>query len=461
MKQRTFITLLIALALLALGGAWIYRSRQQAAQAAQVDTGRQVAVRRGTLVSTVRASGAIEPEAQVRLNFGMVGIVAEIEVKEGQLVREGEVLARLDTAELELAVAQAEKAYQISQLAYKQTAAGAKLEEVAAAEAQLASAEAQYAELVAGAKADQVAAAEAQMAQARAQLKLADETHERTMQCFDVKLPTGEKKQICPALGTFEEQSRSQLEATQAAYTAAEASYNRLLSGASTAQRGAAQAQIQQAQANLARLRPDENRIALAQVQMKQAQLALEQAKQQLEKAVLVAPFDGVVAELNLTRGQIVATTGVQAAVVLVDLSRYHITLSVDEIDVGYLQAGQAVAVTADALPGVSIAGQVERIAPVATVAGTVVAYQVTVRLEPSAAPLRAGMSANVSIVTEERPNVLIVPNWAIRLDRATGKAYVNLKQGDQLREVEIVAGLRNESDSEVISGLAEGDVVA
>jgi HlyD family secretion protein len=69
-------------------------------------------------------------------------------------------------------------------------------------------------------------------------------------------------------------------------------------------------------------------------------------------------------------------------------------------------------------------------------------------------------MSANVSIVTEERPGALIVPNWAIRLDRATGKAYVNLKEGGQWREVEIVAGVRNENESEVISGLAEGDVV-
>jgi HlyD family secretion protein len=441
MKRGTLITLIVV-ALLVLGGAWGYRSRQQAAQAAQADTGREVAVRRGTLISTVRASGTIEPEARLELSLSIPGTVAEIEVKEGQRVHEGEVLARLDTTELELAVAQAEQAYLAQQLTYSQTVAGAKPEEIAAVEAQLASAEAQYKDLQAGPKADQVAAAKAEVAQARTQLKVAQDTFDQIK-------------------GTPTEKDWLQLQTAQAALKAAETSYKQVVKGASTAQLSAAQAQIQQAQANLARLQPDPDQVAIARLQVEQAQIALEQARLRLEKAVLVAPFDGVVAELNLTRGEAVAASGLRPAAVLVDLSQYHITLSVDEIDVGYLQSGQAVAVTADALPDLTIAGKVKRIAPVATVAGAVVAYQVTVSLEPSDAPLRAGMSANVSIVTEERPNVLIVPNWAIRLDRATGKAYVNLKQGDLLREVEIVAGVRNESDSEVISGLAEGDVVA
>jgi multidrug efflux pump subunit AcrA (membrane-fusion protein) len=67
-------------------------------------------------------------------------------------------------------------------------------------------------------------------------------------------------------------------------------------------------------------------------------------------------------------------------------------------------------------------------------------------------------MSANVEIVTETRDNVLIIPNWTIRIDRGTGKAYVNVRRGGQIREVEIATGLRNANESEVISGLNEGD---
>ncbi|MFQ5435058.1 MAG: hypothetical protein ACE5FD_09295 [Anaerolineae bacterium] len=75
---------------------------------------------------------------------------------------------------------------------------------------------------------------------------------------------------------------------------------------------------------------------------------------------------------------------------------------------------------------------------------------------------LRPGMSANASIVVEEIDNVLIVPNWAIRLDRDTGKAFVNVKQAEgTVMEVEVETGLRNEQFSEVTSGLQAGDVVA
>jgi multidrug efflux pump subunit AcrA (membrane-fusion protein) len=70
-------------------------------------------------------------------------------------------------------------------------------------------------------------------------------------------------------------------------------------------------------------------------------------------------------------------------------------------------------------------------------------------------------MSANASIVVDEIDDVLIVPNWAVRLDRETGNAYVNRVGGRRpYFEVTITTGLRNEQFSEVLSGLSSGDVV-
>jgi HlyD family secretion protein len=70
-------------------------------------------------------------------------------------------------------------------------------------------------------------------------------------------------------------------------------------------------------------------------------------------------------------------------------------------------------------------------------------------------------MSANAAIIVDEVDDVLIVPNWAIRLDRETGQAYVNRLAGDgTIDEVIIITGLRNEQFSEVISGLNAGDEV-
>lgn len=451
-------TLLVGLVLVVLAVA-AYYYWQTSNRAVAADVGREATVRRGTLLSTVRASGSIEAEAQLALNFGAPGTVAEVNVQVGQQVKEGDVLARLDTAELELAVAQAEKTYLIQQANYSLTLAGPKPEEVAAAQAQLSSAWAQYNDLKQP-KTDQVAQAEAQLLQARVQYDTAREAHEKTLACYRVPRPDGTEEEVCPLLGPTEERARQQAELAKASYDAAQATYDRVVKGASDAQRSAAWAQVQQAQANLARLQPDENRITIARLQMEQARLSLEQARQRLKNAVIVAPFDGIVAEVNIRRGASVATGALKPAIILADLSKFHITVNVDEIDVGRLKVNQPVSVTVDALPGAVIQGRVDYIAPVATIEGAVVSYKVLIALAPTDEPLRAGMSANISIVTESRPNVLLVPNWAIRIDRATGKTYVNLKQGDTIREIEIITGARNESESEVIAGLSEGDHV-
>ena len=115
-----------------------------------------------------------------------------------------------------------------------------------------------------------------------------------------------------------------------------------------------------------------------------------------------------------------------------------------------------------DALPDESVSGVITEIAPTADTTGTgVVTYLVTINIESDDVPLKPGMTANASIVVEEMDGALIVPNWAIRLDRETGQAFVNRLLADNtIEEVPVVTGLRNEQFSEVISGMAEGDMV-
>jgi len=69
-------------------------------------------------------------------------------------------------------------------------------------------------------------------------------------------------------------------------------------------------------------------------------------------------------------------------------------------------------------------------------------------------------MSAIVEIITDARDDALVIPNRFIRIDRTTGRAYVNVRRGDQVEEVEIITGLRNDSESEVLQGLGEGDAL-
>jgi len=142
-------------------------------------------------------------------------------------------------------------------------------------------------------------------------------------------------------------------------------------------------------------------------------------------------------------------------------VTTFHLDVTVDEVDVAQLTSGQAVSITVDALPGALLRGHVERIAPTAMTVGGLVSYSVRLALDDGAADLRAGMSATAEIVVAEAHTVVLVPNWAIRRDRRTGQAYASLQQGEALVEVPITTGLRGEAYTEVVSGVAAGDVAA
>jgi HlyD family secretion protein len=431
------------LGLLLVTAAMVLAGCQPATPDANANAERTATVTRGTIRASVSASGSIAPAQTVNLNFGVPGTVAEITVAEGQAVKTGDVLARLDTDELRLAVQQAENAVATQKIVYSQ-AISPTLEDVNAAKSAVASASANLRQLAGNPDPLQV-----QIAQLQADV--ANETRYQTELRYD-------QVRDKPVGGMQVDTLRSQYAQTVMQAQIAELQLELTKRGGNDAQLAAARAQLTQAQAQLAKLQGDERTRALAEAQLRNTEIALEQARLRLKNAQLVAPFDGTIAELNLSIGQQVGTGGLQAAIVLADLSSFHIDVGVDESSVGVLAEEQPVVITVDALPDQQLTGRVDRIAPVATEQGGIVNYKVVIGLEQGETAVRGGMSANVDIITEVRDNVLIVPNWTIRIDRGTGKTYVNLRQGDKINEVEIVTGLRNTNESEVVSGVNEGD---
>jgi len=400
-------------------------------------------VGRKQIVASISASGSLAPVAQVALNFSTPGIVSDVAVTEGQFVREGDVLARLDSIELELAVQQAEQALLMQQVAYSQTVSPRK-DEVDAARAQLNSA---LANLNALLQPDPL-----QLDIARRQADVANEAR------YQVELQWNQVKDA-PIGGLGRDLLQSQYAQAVLQAQIAELQYQIVANGGTDAQVAAARAQVAQAQAALDRLLSDDRALQLAVAQLRQAELTLALARTRLEHATLVAPFDGTVAVVTIVPGQAVGASP-QPAIVMADLTAFHIDVGVDEIDVGQLSEGLTVTLDVDALPGVPVSGVVDRIAPTARESAGVVSYVVTIGIDPTDAPIRAGMSAIVEIITDVRDNVLVVPNRFIRIERTTGRAYVNVKRGDQIEEVEIITGLRNDAESEVLQGLSEGDVL-
>jgi len=443
----------------------------------------------GTLTATVNATGNIEPEAEIRLSFQQAGTVAEVFFERGQAVRKGDVIAKLDTVDLELALAQAQasleqaknallqaqtalenaKAQEIIATAnYSRTVAGVRKSEIDAARAVLAAAEANLAKLKAGPEPEDIAAAEAALRNAEAALRRAQSNYDAAF----ARNPA--------AIGAHP--AALELEQATNNYNSAKAQYDRATKGADDAQIKAAEQQVMNAKANLDKLlnparrfdieqaeaqlqqarlqvRNAEVQIANAENQVRLAEIQVRQAQRRLDQAVLKSPIDGVIAAVNIKAGELVGA-GAQPAVVVADLSRYHINITVDEIDIAKVKIGQEVNITLDSLPGVEVKGKVSRISPTSRLVNGVVSYDVRVDIEPTEAELRSGMTANASIVLERRSGVLLAPNWAIRRDRNTGKSFLTLQVGDQLTEVEVQTGLRNDTFSEILSGAKAGDVV-
>ena len=254
--------------------------------------------------------------------------------------------------------------------------------------------------------------------------------------------------------------TESQLRAAEAQVAQAEGALERLLDSPTKSDLAVAEAQVVQAQANLDRLldTPTEEQLAIAQQQVRQSEISLEQAELAQEGAQLVAPFSGIIAQVNIKLDEM-ASPG-QPAVILVDLSEFYVDVGVDELDVIYLEAGQEVILTLDALQDETIAGRVERVDPVATVTSGVVSYVVRVTIDEPDPRLRAGMTASVDVITSRHVDVLTVPNRAIKVDRQTGRTYVEKLVDQKPVETDVELGLRSDQVSEIVSGLEDGDEV-
>lgn len=440
--RKVLITLII-LVTLGAGGYWAYQNFFAEPAEEPVQEREEHTIERGTLSAMVNATGTILPERQTTLSFKSPGRVAEVTVQEGQVVEEGEILARLETTDLEFAIAQAQLALSTAQAQLLRIQGPPSVHDIAAAEAGLESAQASYKKLLAGPSTEEIRVARTNLDQARAALDQAQAAYDQVADRPDVAM-------LPQAL---------QLDQATIAHEAAQASFELTMRAPTEAELAAAQSGIAQAEASLARLQEgasDED-ILVAQLQVEQAQLSLDQAVHQLEGTSLAAPHAGTITMVGVKEGEL---TGGQPAFILTNLSEYHIDITVDEIDIGGVAEGQPVTTTLDALPGEMLTGEVEKIADTAQFDSGVVTYKVTIQLAPEDAPLRAGMTANAEIVIERRENILLVPNRFVRIDRTTGQVFVDKLVGEVIQPIEIQIGLRDETFSEVLAGLNSGDIV-
>lgn len=454
MKRILFI--LIILVVLAGAGLFGYQQFLTTVESQSLTddpTVEIVTVGRATLEKTVSATGSIEPEAEVELTFGTGGTVDEVLVKQGQTITSGTVLARLDTADLELQARSAEIDLTQAQANLEQLYEPELVEKIAAAQAAVESAQLDLADLQDGPDPDDVTRAEVALKQTEITLKEAQWAYDQVAYRGDV----GAMSQA------------NELQDATLAYESATADYNQAVKEASPAELASARASLANAQSSLAELlqEPSTTEIAVQQANVDKAQLSLEEAQRNLDDAELLAPTGGVVLQVNIEPGERVIEDADEAALTIADTSTYLLKMEVDELDIGQVRQGQKATVTLDAFTDQTFEGTVTDISPSPSSedADSIVSYEVTITLDAQgqSTGFLSGMTASANIETQRLEGALVVPTRAIQSEQVDGQAVTYVERLDaqgSVTRVEIETGLRSGSVTEVVAGLEEGDQI-
>jgi HlyD family secretion protein len=406
-----------------------------------VQTGKVV---REDLASVVTSSGEIKPRNYINLGAEFAGQLTEILVKEGDVVKKGQLVARIDET---------------------QSAA-----DVMAQRAALSSAEADASASEAGYKAgdDNINALQATLERTKADLERYDEDFKRGQELF---------KQGLIAKQDFE-QRKAAYQGQQAAVAEAES-------------------RIVQARAQLAQLKAQ---LAGSQRKIAQNEANLNRVNDILKKHNVVAPLDGLVTYLPVRMGETVVP-GVQNSaastiMTIADMSVVTAEVKVDESDIVNIKLGQPAEISVDAIPNKTFTGHVIEIGNTAILRSTGVAasqsttssqeakdFKVVVAMDNPPDEIRPGLSSTAKITTATRKNALAIPiqsltvrtkgdldtspNKPVNPDAATVKAnkeeltgvfVVTKDNKSPFRKVE--TGISGATDIEVLSGLAEGDQI-
>ncbi|MFH1085678.1 MAG: HlyD family efflux transporter periplasmic adaptor subunit, partial [Chloroflexota bacterium] len=438
--------LLILFVLAVIGGTWYLYTEAQATKEPTRPEGITTAlVTRGPIEAAISATGSVAAERTRPLSFTTGGTVAQVLAAEGDVVVADQVLARLETTDLELAVRQAEAALAVSEAQLARAKVKPTEAEIASAEAVRKSAEAQLADARRGATDRDKELAKLAIDQAKNSLWAAQANRDSV-------------KGTRFAPDSQKDQAEAAVLNAEVAVTSAEVRYQQLLEPPRTVGIRAAEAQIAQATSALERLRsqPSAEDLALTEAQVAQARLGVEVAQRRLRDAVLRAPMAGELATWGLHVRD--AVTPATPAGTLVDVSRHHVTVGIDEADIGRIAVGQEARITADAFPDDPLQGAVAKIDLVGTNVQGIVSYSVRVDLEPTALPVRPLMTVAVDLVVERKDDVVLVPNRAIRRDK-DGK-YVEIIESNLLKKVYIETGVADGDSAEVLKGLDVGQEV-
>ncbi|WP_375468546.1 efflux RND transporter periplasmic adaptor subunit [uncultured Nostoc sp.] len=456
--KRNWLSWLIALCLLGGIGYGVYHqvtvvSRQEARRRVLTKP-----VERQSLTITVSANGTVKPERSINLSPKNSGILKTLLVKEGDLVKQGQIVAYMDDSNLRGQLTSAQGQLAQAEANLQKAIAGNRPQDIAQAQGVLDEAEANLQKVQAGNRSQDIAQAQARLQSAQATLRQAEDDFVRNQQLYNA--------------GGISLQTLNQNRATR---DSAQASVNEVQQALGLQKAGSrpedieqARAVVKQRQQALALLKAGTRQedINAARAQVTSARGSLQNIQAEINDTVIRAPFDGVVTKKFADPGAFVTPTTASSEVassssssILSLASTNEVVANLAETNISKTRLGQKVSIKADAYPGKTFEGKVSQIAAQAIVEQNVTSFEVRVSLLDPQRLLRSGMNAEVDFQVGQVDNVLVVPTASVvRQENATGVFVAGKNNRPVFTAIE--TGVSANNFTEVKSGLTGNERV-
>jgi len=401
---------IIAILLIA-AGSFFYLKKSKTKELIPVKT---VKVEKGEVRNIVEASGMMKPQvgAKVKVGARISGTVEKENVKVGDEIKKGDLIAIIDNRELK--------------------------ENLKIAKANLKETKELYPKKISNQKLA-IKTAEASLNTAIA--KLEAERHNMNLKKWEFEKQQSLLKDKFTTEANFK-QAKTAFENTKMTFKAAEES-------------------VKQAKLNLQKEKKVlEQLISEYQSKLSQAEAQYKQAKIRFSYSYIYAPKSGIISYVSTQEGEtVVAGMNAPEFVTILDPEKLENWIYVDETEIGKIKKGQNVIFTVDTYRNKKFTGKVVETYPEPTVLNNVVYYIVVVRGFKNASLLKLNMTTHNEIVIGTKNDVLIVPNEAVKWKK--GKYVVYKVLNGKVKEVSVKVGWSDDKYMEIISGLKQGDKVA
>ena len=449
------ILVVVGVGLLAALRVKALRARGQRASGPQAIPVEVRPVTRSDLVAGAEVTGTLATDEKVAIASKIPGRVEFVAAREGQPVRAGQVVVKLDDRDVAAQVQQAKAALEAARVRLAQAGTAAQMQttrsgtDVAQAEAALAAAQAQLAALRSGARPQERKLAEYAVAQAKSGLDNAETNYQRMKDLF--------------AKGAVSQQaldaSRLQYDIARSQYDTAQQQLSLVRAGPRQEEIDAAEQRVKQAEEALRMAEAATAQIELSGQDIKAAHAAVAQsgaaqqaAELQLGYAIVRTPISGVVSQRDIEPGEMAGPGSTLLTVV--NNRQVYLRAQLSERELHSVRVGAPAQVTVDAAGAAPVAGRVAEILPAANQGN--LTFTVKIRVPNPKGLFKDGMFGRATIVTERRQGVVAIPRQAVVT--AGGRTAAFIVRDGKAVATPVTLGLEADDRVQVVSGLAGGE---